>query len=107
MDDIWGRFKGGESIAAIASALDLKQGTVLNHLRNAFNEGRPLRRDGLIEASTLSPATRERVSRCFDELGVLRLKPIFDALDQQVPYDQLHLWRLIYQVTPGEETKTK
>jgi ATP-dependent DNA helicase RecQ len=106
MDYIWERFQGGESIVAIASELDVKQGTVLNHLRNAFNEGRPLRRDGLIEASTLSQATKEKVSRCFDELGVQRLKPIFDALDQQVPYDQLHLWRLIYQVTPGEETNT-
>ena len=107
MDYIWERFQAGESLAAIARELDLRQGTVLNHLRNAFNEGRPLRRDGLIEASTLSQAARERVSRCFDELGVHRLKPVFDALDEQVPYDQLHLWRLVYQVTPGKKTKIK
>jgi hypothetical protein len=42
------------------------------------------------------------VLQAFETLGVERLKPIFEALNQTVSYDQLHLWRLIYQASAAE-----
>lgn len=69
--------------------------------------GKPLRKDGLIEANRLVQEEELMVIQCIDELGTERLGPIFDALEERVPYEQLHLWRLIYQVTSGEETTAK
>ena len=53
---------------------------------------------GLKAASELSEADEKRVLRAFEEYGTQRLKPVFEALDQEIPYDELHIWRLIYRV---------
>jgi hypothetical protein len=45
----------------------------------------------------------ENVMAAFEELGDDFLRPTFDALDRNVSYDQLHLWRLIYQVIGAAE----
>ena len=34
----------------------------------------------------------------FDELGADFLRPVFDALDKSVGYDELHLVRIIYRL---------
>jgi ATP-dependent DNA helicase RecQ len=95
---IWEQFQSGESIAAIAADTGFVQQTILNHLRKAFEAGRPLRLAGLEEASELSEAVEQRVIAAFDECGTEFLKPVFEALDGAVSYDQLHIWRLIYRV---------
>jgi len=103
MNLVWERFQAGVSIAAIARELDINEETVIKHLCYASNAGMPLRTDGLIEASTLAQIDEERVMHCFDELGVERLKPVFEAMEQKVSYSQLHLWRLIYLVQGSDE----
>jgi ATP-dependent DNA helicase RecQ len=107
MDYIWEKFQGGKSIRSIAGELELNEGTIINHLRNAFLMGKPLRKDGLIEANKLVQEEELMVIQCIDKLGTERLRPIFDALEERVPYEQLHLWRLIYQVSSGDETSTR
>lgn len=97
-DYIWKRFQAGESIADIAADMDFTQGTILHHLQKAFEAGNPLREDGLKEAGQLSPLDERRVMTAFEELGDAYLKPVFDALDGSVDYDQLRLWRLIFKV---------
>jgi ATP-dependent DNA helicase RecQ len=52
--------------------------------------------------STLTSSEVQQVLQAFETLGVERLKPIFEALNQTVSYDQLHLWRLIYQASAAE-----
>ncbi len=98
-DYVWEHFQAGESISAIAADLGFVQSTILSHLKKAFEAGSPLRVDGLKEASELTAAEEQRVIAAFDESGTDYLKPVFDALDESVSYDQLHLWRLIYQAT--------
>jgi ATP-dependent DNA helicase RecQ len=102
-DYVWEQFQAGETIAAIAAELGFTQGTILNHLKKAHNARKPLRVDGLKEASQLSPEEEQHVMAAFDECGTDFLRPVFDALDQSVSYDELHLWRLIYQVTVAME----
>jgi hypothetical protein len=36
------------------------------------------------------------VLACFASLGPDYLRPVFDALDGAVPYDELHVLRLLY-----------
>ena len=102
-ETIWGHFQAGESMAQIAADLGFTVGTILNHLKKSHEAGKVLRVEGLREASQLALEEEARVLAAFAELGDGYLKPVFDALDGRVPYDQLHLWRLIYQVTVARE----
>jgi len=98
-DYVWEQFQAGVPVPNIAADMGFTQSTILKHLNTAFSAGRPLRLDGLTELSELTEAQVKQVIAAFDEFGDLRLKPIFEALNETVPYEQLHLWRLIYQVT--------
>ena len=42
---------------------------------------------------------KQQIINAFADCGTELLKPIFDALHETIPYDQLHLRRLIYQVS--------
>ncbi len=101
-DHVWEHFQAGASIADIAADMGFTQGTILNHLKKAHQAGKPLDIEGLIASSQLSSEDGKRVIAAFDDLGVEYLKPVFEALGESVPYDQLHLWRLIYQVMNAE-----
>ncbi len=98
-DYVWEQFQTGESISDIAAELGFSQTTILNHLKKAFEAGRPLNIDGLRTVSGLSPEEEQRVMDAFADCGIEYLKPVFDALNETVPYDQLRLWRLIYQAS--------
>ena len=102
-DYVWRSFQAGESIAAIAADLGLTQKTILSHLNKAHQAGKPLRLEGLKESGQLSSTEEQGVMAAFKELGDAFLKPVFNALNGSVPYDQLHLWRLIYQVMGAGE----
>jgi ATP-dependent DNA helicase RecQ len=101
-DHIWDQFQAGKSIRFIATELALTEKTIFSHLQKAFLSGRPLRLEGLMEGSTLSEPDRKRVLEAFDEFGTDRLKPVFEHCSQEISYDHLHLWRLIYQVKNKE-----
>ena len=75
----------------------------VSNLKNAFEAGRPLNVYGLRTVSKLSPEEEQQVMDAFADYGIEYLKPVFDALNETVPYDQLHLWRLIYQVSLAGE----
>jgi ATP-dependent DNA helicase RecQ len=100
---IWEQFQAGQSVSDIASEFGFTPSTILNHLKKAWDSGRPLRMDGLKEMSVLSQNDAQRVLDAFSEFGTPRLKRIFDALDQTVPFEQLHLWRLIYKARKCED----
>ena len=96
MEYIWMQHQAGTSISEIADELNIETETVLAHLKNAHAAGKSLRKSGLVELSTLTRDEEQRVIQCFDQYGLEFLKPVFEALDRQIPYEQLRLWRLIY-----------
>ncbi|MBN1669233.1 MAG: DNA helicase RecQ, partial [Anaerolineales bacterium] len=102
---VWEQFQSGESIAALAADLGFTQNTILNHLKKAFTAGKPLQVEGLKAASTLSQAEEQRVLAAFDECGTDYLRPVLEALEENVSYDQLHLWRLIYLVNRANQNR--
>lgn len=99
---VWKKFQAGEGVKSLANTLGFTMKTILGYLEAMHSSGHPLRIDGLKEISTLSPVEENQVIQAFDEHGTYRLKPVFDSLDGIVSYDQLHLWRLIYQVMNPE-----
>jgi ATP-dependent DNA helicase RecQ len=100
---VWEQFQAGKSIPSIAADLGFTTGTILNYIKKAREAGKPLRLEGLKDASELNDADEQRVMDAFKELGDVYLKPVFNALGGSVSYDQLHLWRLIYQVMAAME----
>ena len=76
--------------------LSLVQNTIINHLASANGAGKPVRLDRLMALSKLT--VDDQNLGAFNKLGTEYLKPVFEALQQKISYDQLHLWRLIYLI---------
>ena len=91
----------GRTIAQICETFSVKPGTVIHHLWQALQAGRTVRGDTLADQISLPPEQLRRVLDAFAEHGTERLRPVFDALDGSVGYDDLHLVRL-YAVLKGQ-----
>ena len=72
----------------------VKKGTILQHLFRYVQTGNPIRRENNHQLSKLGESDRKRMLAAFDRLGTDRLGPIFEALNGEIAYDELHLWRL-------------
>ncbi len=90
-------YNQGRSVADLMAEYNIQQNTVIDHLqRYVRQEGGVLRPDGLQRLVTVEPEAAERVFEAFRELGADRLRPVFDALDETVGYEDLKLLRLIH-----------
>jgi ATP-dependent DNA helicase RecQ len=89
-------YNAGQTVAGIAEAYKIQHSTVLNHLSKYLLEGLPLRSDEFLTMPSLPAGQQQQVLETFDRLGAERLKPIFDALDGAVDYDDLKILRLVY-----------
>lgn len=89
----------GCSIPDIMAEFNIKLDTVLNHLFNYYYEGRTIRSaDELLKMSTCSPDQKHLVLDTFKRLGSELLKPIFEALDGKISYQELKIFRLYYLI---------
>lgn len=88
-------FNEGERIADISQELGLKDRTIIKYLWDYVRAGGALRADYLRRESQLSAEEQARVSAVFAELGTDLLRPVFDALNETVSFDELHLMRMI------------
>jgi ATP-dependent DNA helicase RecQ len=94
-------FQGGRGIAQISEELGIGTDTVLQHLLTFIRAGEPLDADRLLAESPLEPAVRDRALEALRTHGLERLRPTFEALEEQVPYRELHRLRL-YLLARGE-----
>jgi ATP-dependent DNA helicase RecQ len=93
-DEILALYNSGQTIPQICDKFDSKQSTVLSHLWKAVQAGKELRKSALRAHSQLSTEDQERVLAAFAELGPDYLRPIYDAMNETIDYDELHLLRL-------------
>ncbi len=96
-EEIGEAFAAGQSLEELAARFGVKRETIVQNLQRFCDAGHRLDSDRLLQASTLSPADRERVFAAFARLGHERLAPIHEALGGAVPYEQLHLLRLVFK----------
>lgn len=89
-------YEKGKPVPEIADELAVKTSTVLKYLVEAVRAGRPLPPDNFRALSTLSPDEQARVLAVFAELGPDYLRPVFDALNETVSFEELHILRLVY-----------
>jgi ATP-dependent DNA helicase RecQ len=90
-------YNQGQTAQEIAASLGIKHSTVINHLYKYSIEGNALRSDASLLALVRAPEEQQqRALRAFDELGTQYLSPVFNALQGQVSYADLHVLRLHY-----------
>ncbi len=90
-------FCDGNSITDIASIFDVKEATVITNLTKYVHEGNAIPAGGLRELSSLSNQKFKQVKKVFQELGTGILRPIYEALDEEVAYEEIkvvQLWLL-------------
>jgi len=95
-------FNNGRSVQELMDRYRVKQSTILNHLFRYLHEGNLLRSEDLINQSRLPKDKQKRVFTSFDRLGTEKLRPVFEALNEEVTYEELHLLRLHYVCHSGE-----
>jgi len=79
-------FREGKSIAEVAQMLGRAESTVREYLCAFIHETRPERIDAWVD-----PPTQERITAASRVHGSQRLKPIFLAMNQEVPYDAIRI----------------
>ncbi len=89
-------YNNGRSLNDLRAGYGVKLSTILQNLYKYVQEGYTLRADGLLSHSTLSKAQQTRVLEKFEQLGTERLRPVYDAFDGEISYEELHLLRLYY-----------
>jgi ATP-dependent DNA helicase RecQ len=96
-------YNSGCSLRQLAARQGVTVKTIVAHLCRAAEAGATLRPDGILDELSASPEQQARALELFNELGTYRLRPIFEALDEQLSYDDLQLLRLY--VISGESGK--
>jgi ATP-dependent DNA helicase RecQ len=92
-------FAGGMSIEQLQAQYGVQRSTIVNHLANYLREGGAVDVERVRATSRLSPEEQQRVFAVFDELGPHALNPVFEALGGTIPYDELHVLRVVYVAT--------
>ncbi|HEX3033917.1 MAG TPA: RecQ family ATP-dependent DNA helicase, partial [Thermodesulfobacteriota bacterium] len=89
-------YNSGKSIMKIMKELGVKHNTVISHLYKYLQEENSIRSDGLLELSTIPSDQQAAVLKAFDRLGSEYLRPVFDALNGKISYDELRILHLYY-----------
>ncbi|MDZ7773013.1 MAG: RecQ family ATP-dependent DNA helicase [Balneolaceae bacterium] len=89
-------FNAGQSIPHLAEEYGVRPVTIVKHLKEYFEEGNELRADAILEASSLSHRNRDKVLQTMEEKNARVLRPVYDALDKSVGYDELRVLQLYH-----------
>jgi ATP-dependent DNA helicase RecQ len=105
--EVGDRFRAGESVAQLQESYHVQRETILHHLASFVQAGQSLPVARLQAESTLTNEQQHQIFGHFAAVGVERLRPIFEAMAEQVSYDELHLLRAIYKLTVSRTMTTK
>ncbi|MFN2223878.1 MAG: DNA helicase RecQ, partial [Candidatus Promineifilaceae bacterium] len=92
-------YQSGRSIQALAQEYGVKPRTIVDHLFKFMQAGNEIPAGDILDHSALPADALAQVLAAFEEQGPAYLRPVFEALNGQVPYDELHVLRLYYLVT--------
>jgi len=91
------QFENGRSVADLARLLKVKDNTIYSHLYKYAQLGNKLvKPERLIEEAKLTQEQVQEGIAAFEAHGSERLKPVFEALGEDIKYEQLHLLRAFY-----------
>jgi len=90
-------YNAGQDIESLMKHYAVQRGTILEHLTRFALEGNHIRRgEDLHNGLDLSPEVQAAALRAFETHGPKLLRPVFEALEGAVSYDDLKVLRLQY-----------
>jgi ATP-dependent DNA helicase RecQ len=89
-------FAAGYSMQQLQAQYGVQRSTILGHLSRFQQQGGAVDGQRVLAASTLTPEQQAQVLALFDELGADALAPVFQALNGTIPYEELHVMRVVY-----------
>lgn len=105
-EEVLALYRRGHRVSEIGEMFNVKPQTVVNNLWESFRlHGETYAAEPLLAESRLAPEDRGRVLATLEALGVEKLRPVFEALGESVPYDELHLLRLYYAMRIAGQTQ--
>lgn len=93
-------FAAGYSIEQLQVQYGVQRSTIVNHLARFQREGGAVDGERVRAASKLPPEQQAQVLALFRDLGTQYLSPVFEALAGTIPYEELHVMRLVYLAQP-------
>jgi ATP-dependent DNA helicase RecQ len=96
-------YNQGLSIAALIRKYKIQQSAVLSHLYRYMAHGFTIRDDGLSALCSLFGDALHKVMSVFSRLGTRDLTPVYEALNGEIQYEELHLVRLMYMIRKTRE----
>lgn len=97
-DEVGEAFAAGQTVEELQQAYNVKRQTIINHLGRYVQAGNLLAIERLYGSSLLTTEQQIQVREAFSQLGADALRPIFEACNQQISYDELHLMRICYNI---------
>ncbi len=90
-------YNAGQSVPDLTDEYVVQPGTILDHLWKYYQETKSLRADETLrDFVKLSEAEQQAALAKFAELGTAALRPVYDALNGTVNYDDLKVMRLVF-----------
>ena len=90
------QYNTGSSIKDIMCEFSIKESTVIDNLYKFIQDGNPLRSDKVLDLSKVPETRRDAVFNVFAGLGAEFLRPVFEAFNGEINYDELKVLRLLY-----------
>ena len=94
--EIGNAYKECFSVEELSAKFAIQPKTIISHLTTYVREGNKINTDLLIDLIETNEEKQKEVFEAFEKLGVNYLRPVFDELKETVPYDNLHILRIIY-----------
>jgi ATP-dependent DNA helicase RecQ len=90
-------FESGQSMDDLLKQYKIKTNTLFGHMHKYVLSGQALQKPEVLLAQIGSDTSTIKLGlQAFEDCGAERLKPVFDALNEQLSYEQLHLLRVYF-----------
>lgn len=99
--EIGEKFNSGKSIEELKEEFGVKESTVFSHLQKYLQEGNRIKKELGLEIIKFSKAPKEKqieALNLFNDLGHELLKPIFEAMNEEISYDELRVLRMYFLI---------
>jgi ATP-dependent DNA helicase RecQ len=80
----------------------VKEKTILSNLKKFVDDGHQIDPTEVLAASSLSERKKDEVYEAMEKVGPKLLRPIYDALDKTVDYNELRILQLAYFAMNGD-----
>lgn len=95
-------YNKGKSIEHLAEQFGVKEVTILSNLKKFVDDGHQIDPAGVLAASSLSERKKDEVYEAMEKVGPKLLRPIYDALDKSVNYNELRILQLAHIARNGD-----